>query len=149
MKIIDSLVNIQDQVSEETFQEIMQVVEDQIINERGDLLDDISKTLTGKTLGQHAQHYIQKGVKHIGNVVKDKILKSNIIKNSIGRNEYDKAYKDLDDIETKYNQARQNYKNSVSPSSKRIYKADANYYNREANKRAKKVSDIKQKYGLK
>lgn len=49
------------------------VLEGLLVNDgRGDLLDDISKVITGKTLKQHAQNAIKKSIKGIAKVDKDK-----------------------------------------------------------------------------
>ena len=67
MKILESLDSIKEQVSEETYQHILQLVENSLFpaDKRGDLFDDISKALTGKTLGGHLQHGTQKLVDSI------------------------------------------------------------------------------------
>lgn len=147
MKTVDSLINIQEKISEEAFNDIEEALIQELFD-RPDLLDDISKTFTGKTVGQHIQNGASKIVKFAGNKIKDKVLKSKLVKNTIGKREHNKAYNDLKNAESKYNQAQQNYKSSTDPSQKRVHKEDAKYYNKEANKRAKKVSEIKQKYGL-
>ena len=147
MKTIDSLIVLQEQLSEENFQDITEALISELFD-RPDLIDDLLKVTTGKTAKQHLQTGASKVTKFIGNKIKDKVLKSKLVKNTIGKREYDNACKELNKAENNYNQAKQNHKNSLDPSMKRVYKADANYYNREANKRAKKVSDIKQKYGI-
>lgn len=161
MSAIDSLILIKEQVDEKTFRDIIQFMEASLIQEgqedlsiilelfdRPDLLDDISKALTGKTLKQHTQNYVKKAASYIGNKVKEKALKSNVIKNTIGKKEYDSALKDLKKSESNYNKAQQSCKNTSDSSLKRIYKEDAKHYNKEANKNAKRVSDIKKKYGF-
>ena len=74
MKIINSLVNIQEQVSEETFQEIMQIMEGLFINDgRGDLFDDVSKLITGKPVIHHVRKGTSKAVKYLGKQIKKAI----------------------------------------------------------------------------
>ena len=147
MNTIDSLFLLKEQLSKETFASIEEALLLELFD-RPDLLNDISKALTGKTVGQHLQKGISKAANFVGNKVKDKVLKSNIVKNTVGKKEYEKAYKDLTDSETKYNQAKQNQKTSTDPSLKRVHGEDAKRYNKEANQRAKRVSEIKQKYGI-
>jgi hypothetical protein len=74
MKTINSLTNIQEKVSEETFQEIMQVMEGLFVNDgRGDLFDDISKALTGKPVIHHVRKGTSKAVKFLGKQIKKAI----------------------------------------------------------------------------
>ena len=74
MKTIDSLVNIQEQVSEETFQEIMQVMEGLFIKDgRGDLFDDISKLVTGKPVMYHVRKGSTKAAKYLVKQIKKAI----------------------------------------------------------------------------
>lgn len=66
MKTVKSLVTLQENVSENTFNDILQIMEGLFVNDgRGDLLDDISKLLTGKTLKQHVQHGIKGLTKNV------------------------------------------------------------------------------------
>ena len=74
MKTVDSLINIQEKISEETFQEIMQVMEGLFVNDgRGDLIDDISKALTGKPVMHHVRKGTSKAVKFLGKQIKKAI----------------------------------------------------------------------------
>lgn len=74
MKTVDSLINIQEKISEETFQEIMQVMEGLFVNDgRGDLFDDISKALTGKPVMHHVRKGTSKAVKFLGKQIKKAI----------------------------------------------------------------------------
>ena len=67
MKTVDSLINIQEKVSEETFQEIMQITEGLFINDgRGDLFDDVSKLITGKPVMHHVRKGATKALKLAG-----------------------------------------------------------------------------------
>lgn len=135
---VDVLINLKENISEECFQDIINITEDIFLNERGDIIDSLSKALTGKTVEQHAKD----GAKKLFNVVKDKVMKSSPIKNTIGKSQLEKAQSDLEKAETKYNNARQHQKNN------RVQREEAKFYNKEANKRAKKVAEIKRKFGL-
>lgn len=147
MNTIDSLFLLKEQLSEETFTSIEEALLLELFD-RPDLINDISKALTGKTTGQHLQKGISKAVNFVGNKVKDKVLKSNIVKNTVGKKEYNSAYDNLSKAQAKYDQAKQNHKNCTDDAQKRVHKEEMKYYNKEANKRAKKVNDIKQKYGI-
>lgn len=151
MQTVDFLINLRESVSEETYEEVIRLVEGSLFgaDKRGDLFDDISRALTGKSIGDHLRHGAQKLVKKASDKVKDKINKSKIVKNTIGKKEYDNASKDLDRAELNYRYAKdaQRY-SSDDPAKQRVYKEDAKRYNKEANKHAKKVSDIKKKYGF-
>lgn len=71
MNTIDSLIVLQENLSEENFQEIMQVMEGLFIKDgRGDLFDDISKALTGKPLTHHIRKGTTKAVKYLASQVK-------------------------------------------------------------------------------
>ena len=161
MDAIDSLILLKEQVDESTFQDILRLMRDSFIREgqedlsivlelfdRPDLFDDISKALTGKTLKQHTQNYIKKATNYVGNKLKERALKSSVVKNTLGRKEYDSALRNLENAESNYNKAQQKYKSTTDNSLKRIYKEDAKHYNKEANKNAKRISDIKKKYGF-
>ena len=67
MSINESLAIIKEEVSEQTYIDIVQLIESSLFpaDNRGDLLDDISKVLTGKSLGDHLRHGTQKLVKAI------------------------------------------------------------------------------------
>lgn len=148
---MDLLINLRESVSEETYEEVIRLVEGSLFgaDKRGDLFDDISRALTGKSIGDHLRHGAQKLVKNASDKVKDKINKSKIVKNTIGKREYDNASKDLDRAELNYRYAKDAQKySSDDPAKQRVYKEDAKRYNKEANKHAKKVSDIKKKYGF-
>ena len=151
MQTVDLLINLRESVSEETYEEVIRLVEGSLFgaDKRGDLFDDISRALTGKSIGDHLRHGAQKLVKNASDKVKDKINKSKIVKNTIGKREYDNASKDLDRAELNYRYAKDAQKySSDDPAKQRVYKEDAKRYNKEANKHAKKVSDIKKKYGF-
>lgn len=146
MKTIDSLIILQENLSEENFQEIMQIVEGLFVKDgRGDLFNDTGIT---KVLSKYGRKYSKKALNYVGNKIKDRVLKSNLVKNTIGKKEYESAYDALNKVQTKYNQAKQNHKNCTDDAQKRVHKEEMKFYNKEANKRAKKVNDIKQKYGL-
>ena len=71
MKTVDSLIILQENLSEENFQEIMQIMEGLFVNDgRGDLFDDISKALTGKPLTHHIRKGATKAVKYLASQVK-------------------------------------------------------------------------------
>ena len=151
MQTVDLLINLRESVSEETYEEIIRLVEGSLFgaDKRGDLFDDISRALTGKSIGDHLRHGAQKLVKNASDRVKDKINKSKIVKNTIGKREYDNASKELDRAELNHRYAKDAQKySSDDPAKQRVYKEDAKRYNKEANKHAKKVSDIKKKYGF-
>lgn len=146
MKSMDSLMTLKEQVSEETFQDILQVTEGLLVNDgRGDLFDTFG---LNKTLSKYAKKYSKKAINYIGGKIKGKILKSNLVKNTIGKKEYENASKDLSSMQAKYDRAKQSHKNCTNDSQKRVHKEEMKHYNKEANKRAKRVSEIKQKYGL-
>ena len=145
MNTIDSLVILKEQLSEETFANIEEALIQELFD-RPDLIDDILKATTGKTAGQHLTSGISKLAKYAGNKLKEKALKSNFVKNTIGKKEYNSAYDNLSKAQTKYDQAKQNHKNCIDDAQKRVHKEEMKYYNKEANKRAKKVNEIKQKY---
>ena len=151
MQTVDLLINLRESVSEETYEEVIRLVEGSLFgaDKRGDLFDDISRAITGKSIGDHLRHGAQKLVKSASDKVKDKINKSKIVKNTVGKREYDNASKDLDRAELNYRYAKdaQRY-SSDDPAKQRVYKEDAKRYNKEANKHAKKISDIKKKYGF-
>lgn len=65
MSITESLINLRSQISEESFQEIILLVEGSLFkaDKRGDLFDDISKILTGKDLAAHLKCGTQKLIK--------------------------------------------------------------------------------------
>ena len=149
MDSIDSLIPLKERISEDAYQDIVDLVcEGLFQNKRGDLLDDISKALTGKTLGDHIKSGIKKVGKATGDKIKDKVLKSNIVKNTIGKKEYENAFRELDRAELDYGFAKQGSKYSNDPAKQRVYKEDAKRHNKEANKKAKRVSEIKRKYGF-
>ena len=151
MQTVDLLISLRESVSEETYEEIIRLVEGSLFgaDKRGDLFDDISRALTGKSIGDHLRHGVQKLVKNAGDKVKDKINKSKIVQSTIGKREYDNASKDLDRAELNYRYAKDAQKySSDDPAKQRVYKEDAKRYDKEANKHAKKVSDIKKKYGF-
>lgn len=142
---------LESRVSEQTYNEIIQIVESSLFNadKRGDLLDDFSKLLTGKTVGDHIRGGIKKLTKAAGEKVKEKVLKSKLAQSTIGKRELEKASKDLDHAELNYRYAKDAQKySSNDPAKQRVYKEDVKRYNKEANKHAKRVSDIKQKYGF-
>lgn len=147
MSTLDSLVILKEQLSEETFANIEEALIQELFD-RPDLIDDILKATTGKTAGQHLKNGAAKLTKYIGSKLKEKALKSNFVKNTIGKKEYNSAYDNLSKAQAKYDQAKQNHKNCTDDAQKRVHKEEMKYYNKEANKRAKKVNDIKQKYGL-
>ncbi len=74
MSITESLISLKENISEESFQDIMQLVEGSLFkaDKRGDLLDDISKLLTGKDLAGHLKCGTQKLVKAIKDKKKKK-----------------------------------------------------------------------------
>lgn len=147
MNTIDSLFLLKEQLSEETFTNIEEALIQELFD-RPDLIDDILKATTGKTAGQHLKSGISKLAKYAGNKLREKALKSNFVKNTIGKKEYNSAYDNLSKTQAKYDQAKQNHKNCTDDAQKRVHKEEMKFYNKEANKRAKKVNDIKQKYGL-
>ena len=147
MSTIDSLIILKEQLSEETFTNIEEALIQELFD-RPDLIDDILKATTGKTAGQHLKSGASKLTKYIGNKLKEKALKSNFVKNTIGKKEYNSAYSNLNKAQANYDQARQNYKDCTDNAQKRVHKEEMKFYNKEANKRAKKVNDIKQRYGL-
>lgn len=69
MEKIASILNLlETKVSQETFNDIIQIAEGLYTKKkRGDLLDDISKFLTGKTLKDHIKCGTQKAVKTVAN----------------------------------------------------------------------------------
>lgn len=151
MRSIELLENLRESVSEETYEEVIRLVEGSLFgaDKRGDLFDDISRALTGKSIGDHLRHGAQKLVKNASDKVRDKINKSKIVQSTIGKREYDNASKDLDRAELNYRYAKDAQKySSDDPAKQRVYKEDAKRYDKEANKHAKKVSDIKKKYGF-
>ena len=151
MNISESLTMLKESVSEETYTDIIRLVEGSLFkaDKRGDLLDDISKALTGKTLGDHLRHGAKKLAKGATEKVKDKVLKSKLVKNTIGKNEYKKAYKDLELAQLDHDFAKQAARySSDNPAKQREYREDAKHYDKEARQKAKRVSEIKSKYGL-
>lgn len=71
MNTIDSLFLLKEQLSEENFQEIVQIMEGLFVNDgRGDLFDDVSKLLTGKPLTHHIRKGTTKAVKYLASQVK-------------------------------------------------------------------------------
>ena len=143
----DSLLLLKEQLSEEAFKSIEKVIILELFD-RPDLIDDISRALTGKTTGQHIKTGLSKLTKYAGNKLKERILKSDVIKNTFGKKEYEKAFKDLNDAEIKYNQAKKQQNGTSEPALRRVQKENVKQCNKEANKRAKRVNEIKQKYGF-
>ena len=76
--------------------------------------------------------------------------KSKPIKDTIGKSQLDKAQKELDIAELSYSYSKNMQKNlrKDDPSGSRVYGQQAKMYNKEADKRAKKVAEIKRQYGF-
>lgn len=146
MKSVDLLIALKEKVSEDCFQDIIGITEGLFLKDgRGDLLDDLSRSFTGKPLDYH----IKNGTKKVYNATKDKILKSTPIKNTIGKKKLDNALKELDRAELEYGYAKDCQKYSKDdPSKSRMYKEQAKELNNIADKRARAVNDIKKKYGF-
>ena len=124
----------------------MQIIEGLFVNDgRGDLFDDLG---INKVLSKYGKKYSKKAINYVGNKIKDKVLKSGLVKNTIGKKEYENACSTLNKAQSKYDQAKQNHKNCVDDAQKRVHKEEMKFYNKEANKRAKQIHAIKQKYGL-
>ena len=78
MNTIGSLIILQENLSEENFQEIMQVMEGLFIKDgRGDLFDDVSKLLTGKPVMHHVRKGATKAVKYLASQVKQAMKNKN------------------------------------------------------------------------
>lgn len=74
MSAIDSLIILQENLSEENFQEIMQVMEGLFVKDgRGDMFDDVSKLLTGKPVMHHVRKGTSKAIKYLGKQIKKAI----------------------------------------------------------------------------
>ena len=74
MSTIDSLIVLQENLSEENFQEIMQVMEGLFVKDgRGDMFDDVSRLLTGKPVMYHVRKGTSKAVKYLGKQIKKAI----------------------------------------------------------------------------
>ena len=72
MKTIETLISLRENVNESTYNDILKIMEGLFIEDgRGDLLDDISKLLTNKTLKQHAQQ----GTQNIAKAIKQKVVR--------------------------------------------------------------------------
>ena len=147
----DLFIILESKVSKKTYNDIVQLVENSLFgaDKRGDLLDDFSRALTGKSIGDHLRSGVKKLTKAAGEKIKEKVLKSKLAQNTLGKKELERASKDLDHAELNYRYAKDAQKySSNDPAKQRIYKEDAKRYNKEANKHAKRVSDIKRKYGF-
>lgn len=146
MEILETLVVLKGKVSEECFQDIMDITEGLFVKDgRGDLMDDISRAFTGKPLSYH----IKKGAHKIYNATKDKVLKTAPVRNTIGKKELKDAMKELDyaELDHAYNKDCQKYSKG-DPSRQRMYAERAKELNKVANQKARKVNAIKDKYGF-
>lgn len=75
MKTIETLISLKENVNESTYNDILKIMEGLFIEDgRGDLLDDISKLLTNKTLKQHAHQ----GVQNIVKAIKQKVIRKKV-----------------------------------------------------------------------
>lgn len=75
MKTIETLVSLKENVNESTYNDILKIMEGLFIEDgRGDLLDDVSKLLTNRTLKQHAQQ----GAQNIAKAIKQKVARKKV-----------------------------------------------------------------------
>ena len=146
MNLEDTIVGLQERVSEECFNDILNITEEFIHERRRSVLNSISKAFTGKAIEQHAID----GAKKLFNTVKDKVSKTEPVRNTIGKSQLDKAQKELDMAELDYDYSKdmQRRFRKDDPSRSRVYGQQAKIYNKEADKKAKRVAEIKRQYGF-
>lgn len=147
--VIKSLSLLEERVSPECFQDILDLTEGLFKNDgRGDLFDDISRLFTGKSVKDHVKSGVKKLCNGAKDKVKSKILKSKMVRDSIGKKELEKTEKELDRAQLDHNYYKTAHRSCDDPSYKRVYREDAKAADKEANKKAKRVSEIKRKYGF-